>query len=114
MEEKSLRLLLSSPSYAFLHRTQCTSISRRNSICCSVQSQWAVLPAVVLGCGFKITFFHSPLPLAEFLQEHRHVLEARMLPIVREIADAGAQSRDELEGGVCVCVCVHMYSSLAS
>jgi len=36
--------------------------------------------------------------LAEFLQEHHHVLEARLLPTVREIADTRAQSRDELEG----------------
>ena len=34
----------------------------------------------------------------EFLQEHRHVLETRLQPIVREIADARARSRDELEG----------------
>lgn len=35
---------------------------------------------------------------AEFLQEHRHVLEARLDPIIREIADTRARSRDELEG----------------
>jgi len=38
------------------------------------------------------------LHLAEFLQEHHPVLEARLLPTVREKADTRAQSRDELEG----------------
>ena len=42
---------------------------------------------------------HLTPPLsAEFLQEHRHVLEARLQPIVREIADTRARSREELEG----------------
>lgn len=34
----------------------------------------------------------------EFLQEHHLVLVTRLLPIVREIADARARNRDELEG----------------
>ena len=55
-----------------------------------------------LGHDIKVKSICSPLPppctLAEFLQEHHHVLEARMLPTVREIADTRARSRDELEG----------------
>ncbi|XP_064396896.1 cilia- and flagella-associated protein 206-like isoform X2 [Halichondria panicea] len=35
---------------------------------------------------------------SEFLQEHRHVLEARLEPIIRDIADTRARSREELEG----------------
>lgn len=34
----------------------------------------------------------------EFLEEHRHVLESRLQPIVREIIDTRARSREELEG----------------
>ena len=36
--------------------------------------------------------------LDEFLQEHHFVLITRLLPIVREIADTRARSREELEG----------------
>ena len=36
----------------------------------------------------------------EFLQEHHLVLVTRLLPIVREIADARARNRDELEGTI--------------
>lgn len=36
--------------------------------------------------------------LEEFLQEHHLVLVTRLLPIVREIADARARNREELEG----------------
>lgn len=45
-----------------------------------------------------ITLIPSCTSIAEFLQEHRHVLEARLQPIMREIADTRARSRDELEG----------------
>lgn len=36
--------------------------------------------------------------LEEFLHEHHQVLVARLLPIIREIADTRARNRDELEG----------------
>ncbi len=41
----------------------------------------------------------------EFLQEHRHVLESRLQPIIREIADTRARSREELESQ-CLVGCV--------
>ena len=34
----------------------------------------------------------------EFLDEHRRVLEGRLQPVVREITDSRARTRDELEG----------------
>eukprot|EP00731_Ephydatia_muelleri_P037741 Em0550g4a len=34
----------------------------------------------------------------EFLQEHHHVLETRLLPIMREISDTRARNREELDG----------------
>lgn len=34
----------------------------------------------------------------DFLEEHRRVLEMRLQPIVREITDSRARTRDELEG----------------
>ena len=33
----------------------------------------------------------------DFLEEHRRVLEMRLQPIVREITDSRARTRDELE-----------------
>ncbi|KAK3704739.1 hypothetical protein QZH41_001083 [Actinostola sp. cb2023] len=35
---------------------------------------------------------------ADFLEEHRRVLEQRLQPVVREITDSRARTRDELEG----------------
>lgn len=35
---------------------------------------------------------------SDFLEEHRRVLEARLQPVVREITDSRARTRDELEG----------------
>ncbi|KAL5510723.1 hypothetical protein EMCRGX_G006320 [Ephydatia muelleri] len=35
---------------------------------------------------------------AEFLQEHHHVLDTRLLPIMREISDTRARNREELDG----------------
>ena len=35
---------------------------------------------------------------ADFLEEHRRVLESRLSPVVREITDSRARNRDELEG----------------
>jgi len=35
--------------------------------------------------------------LAEFLEEHRKILETRLQPITREITDYRARTRDELE-----------------
>ena len=46
-------------------------------------------------CTFITPFIHN---VDEFLQEHHLVLVTRLLPIVREIADARARNRDELEG----------------
>lgn len=34
---------------------------------------------------------------ADFLDEHRRVLEQRLLPVVREITDSRARTREELE-----------------
>ena len=34
----------------------------------------------------------------EFLQEHHYALGVRLQPLVREITDARARSREELEG----------------
>lgn len=34
---------------------------------------------------------------ADFLEEHRRVLEARLLPVAREITDSRARTREELE-----------------
>ena len=42
--------------------------------------------------------------IGEFLEEHRHVLESRLQPIVREIIDTRARSREELEGMVLECI----------
>ena len=33
-----------------------------------------------------------------FLQEHKRVLEMRLQPVVREITDSRARTREELEG----------------
>lgn len=35
---------------------------------------------------------------ADFLEEHKRVLESRLQPVVREITDSRARTRDELEG----------------
>ena len=35
--------------------------------------------------------------LADFLEEHRRVLESRLQPVVREITDSRARTREELE-----------------
>ena len=34
---------------------------------------------------------------ADFLEEHRRVLESRLQPVIREITDSRARSREELE-----------------
>lgn len=39
-----------------------------------------------------------PCILADFLEEHRRVLDQRLQPVVREITDSRARTRDELEG----------------
>lgn len=38
--------------------------------------------------------------LADFLEEHRRVLDQRLQPVVREITDSRARTRDELEGKI--------------
>ena len=43
-----------------------------------------------------------PLCLGEFLEEHRRVLDGRLQPIMREILDARARSREELESRVLI------------
>ena len=35
---------------------------------------------------------------ADFLEEHRRVLDQRLQPVIREITDSRARTRDELEG----------------
>jgi hypothetical protein len=35
--------------------------------------------------------------LADFLEEHRRVLESRLQPVIREITDSRARTREELE-----------------
>ena len=35
---------------------------------------------------------------ADFLEEHKRVLESRLQPVVREITDSRARTREELEG----------------
>ena len=34
----------------------------------------------------------------EFLEEHKRVLESRLQPVMREITDSRARTREELEG----------------
>lgn len=34
----------------------------------------------------------------DFLEEHRRVLDSRLQPVVREITDSRARTREELEG----------------
>ena len=34
---------------------------------------------------------------ADFLEEHRRVLESRLQPVIREITDSRARTREELE-----------------
>jgi len=35
--------------------------------------------------------------LAEFLEEHRRVLESRLQPVIREITDSRAKTKEDLE-----------------
>ena len=35
---------------------------------------------------------------SEFLEEHKRVLESRLQPVMREITDSRARTREELEG----------------
>lgn len=48
------------------------------------------------------SFFHLFVILdslaADFLEEHRRVLDQRLQPVIREITDSRARTRDELEG----------------
>lgn len=44
---------------------------------------------------------------ADFLEEHRRVLDQRLQPVVREITDSRARTRDELEGTILVNILVH-------
>jgi len=37
---------------------------------------------------------------ADFLEEHRRVLDQRLQPVIREITDSRARTRDELEGTI--------------
>jgi hypothetical protein len=37
------------------------------------------------------------LLLAEFLEEHRRVLESRLQPVIREITDSRAKTKEDLE-----------------
>lgn len=37
------------------------------------------------------------LSSGDFLEEHRRVLEQRLTPVIREITDSRARTRDELE-----------------
>ena len=39
---------------------------------------------------------------ADFLEEHRRVLDQRLQPVIREITDSRARTRDELEGTILV------------
>ena len=38
-----------------------------------------------------------PFSTADFLEEHRRVLESRLQPVIREITDSRARTREELE-----------------
>lgn len=45
--------------------------------------------------GFSLLYIFTK---ADFLEEHRRVLEQRLQPVVQEITDSRARTRDELEG----------------
>lgn len=53
-------------------------------------------------CDIDLSFFHLFLIFnsfaADFLEEHRRVLDQRLQPVIREITDSRARTRDELEG----------------
>ena len=55
--------------------------------------RWITLAAFLLMDLIYSLFFS-----ADFLEEHRRVLESRLSPVVREITDSRARNRDELEG----------------
>jgi len=52
--------------------------------------------------NIDLSFFHLFVILdslaADFLEEHRRVLDQRLQPVIREITDSRARTRDELEG----------------
>jgi len=39
--------------------------------------------------------------IEQYLAQHAHVLESRVLPIFKDIADSRARNRDELDGKLC-------------
>ena len=52
---------------------------------------------------------------ADFLEEHRRVLDQRLQPVIREITDSRARTRDELEGlyyWLSIELCIFCQSSL--
>lgn len=55
---------------------------------------------------FKCFFYYA----ADFLEEHRRVLDQRLQPVVREITDSRARTRDELEGTILANI--HVYNDL--
>ena len=46
---------------------------------------------------FYFIFILLSLLLAEFLEEHRRVLESRLQPVIREITDSRAKTKEDLE-----------------
>ena len=44
-----------------------------------------------------LSYEFQPVSSADFLDEHRRVLESRLLPVIREITDSRARTREELE-----------------
>ena len=47
--------------------------------------------------GACMCIHHSSSFTADFLEEHRRVLDSRLQPVVREITDSRARTREELE-----------------
>ncbi len=46
---------------------------------------------------------------AEFLKEHHRVLDIRLRSVVRDITDARARNKDELDGINCIYMYMYMY-----
>ena len=55
-----------------------------------------MLPVMNITIKLVDLFFFNLV--ADFLEEHRRVLDQRLQPVIREITDSRARTRDELEG----------------
>ena len=55
------------------------------------------MPVIQISVFFHLFVIPDSLA-ADFLEEHRRVLDQRLQPVIREITDSRARTRDELEG----------------